>query len=97
MLDGIDIKFKRVVVETSKFGRNPTRTFRHFSSTSLCDAQAGNPILTDNFIKNYQGHENIELTKGLYANHLNRDTSPERLSPLSGSHSSKLYPSIGSR
>ena len=71
---------KRVVVETSKFGKNPTRTFRHFSSTSLCDAQAGNPILTDNFIKNYQGHENIELTKGLYGNHLNRDTSPERLS-----------------
>ena len=71
---------KRVVVETSKFGKNPTRTFRHFSSTSLCDAQAGNPIITDNFIKNYQGHENIELTKGLYGNHLNRDTSPERLS-----------------
>ena len=71
---------KRVVVETSKFGKNPTRTFRHFSSTSLCDAQAANPVLTDNFIKNYQGHENIELTKGLYGNHLNRDSSPERLS-----------------
>jgi integrase len=71
---------KRVVVEHSKFGKNPTRTFRHFSSTSLCDAQAANPVLTDNFIKNYQGHENIELTKGLYGNHLNRDASPERLS-----------------
>lgn len=71
---------KRLIkVEWSKFGNNPSRTFRHFSSTSLCDAQAGNPVLTDNFIKNYQGHENIELTKGLYGNHLNRDDSPERL------------------
>jgi integrase len=71
---------KRVVVEWSNFKNNPTRTFRHFSSTSLVDAQAGNPILNDNFIRNYQGHENIETTRGIYAKHLNRDTSPERLS-----------------
>ena len=70
---------KRVVVEWSKFNGNPTRTFRHFSSTSLVQAQAGNPILDDNFIRNYQGHENIETTRGIYADHLNTDTSPERL------------------
>ena len=43
-------------------------------------AQAGNPILDDNFIRNYQGHENIETTRGIYADHMNTDTSPERLS-----------------
>lgn len=71
---------KRIVILWSKFGNNPTRTFRHFSSTSLVEAQAANPdILHDNFIRNYQGHESIETTRNIYARHLNRDATPERV------------------
>jgi hypothetical protein len=36
--------------------------------------------LDDNFIKNYQGHEDIKTTRGIYADHLNTDASLERLS-----------------
>ena len=70
---------KRVVVEWSKFGNNPTRIFRHFSSTSLVQAQAGNPVLDDNFIRNYQGHEDIKTTRKIYAHHLNTDVSTARI------------------
>ena len=62
---------KRVVVEWSKFGTSPTRTFRHFAATCLWDAQNSNVPLTDNFVCNYIGHKDPKFSKGLYGKHKN--------------------------
>ena len=63
---------------SNKFDGCPSKTFRHFAATSLTDAQAGNEILTDNFIKGQIRHRDIRLTKGLYGDHSNLDPSGER-------------------
>ena len=61
---------------SSKFGNNPSRIFRHFASTSLLDNQNKFPVLTDNVVKGYIGHKDIEMTK-YYANHNDLNTSKE--------------------
>ena len=63
---------------TNKFKGCVSRTFRHFAATSLTDAQAGNEILTDNFIKGQIRHKDIKLTKGLYGDHSGLDPSGAR-------------------
>ena len=60
---------KRVQVIKSQFGHAPTKTFRHFASTSLLDAQSSNEALNDNFITNYIGHKDIKTTRGIYGDH----------------------------
>ena len=62
----------------NKFQGCVSKTFRHFAATSLTDAQAGNEILTDNFIKGQIRHKDIKLTKGLYGDHTGLDPSGER-------------------
>lgn len=62
----------------NKFHGCVSKTFRHFAATSLTDAQAGNEILTDNFIKGQIRHKDIRLTKGLYGDHTGLDPSGER-------------------
>jgi len=59
----------------SKFGNNPSRTFRHFASTSLLDNQHNFPVLTDNFVKGYIGHRDIKTTRMIYGNHSDLNTS----------------------
>lgn len=63
---------------TNKFKGCVSKTFRHFAATSLTDAQAGNEILTDNFIKGQMRHKDIGFTKGLYGDHSGLDPSGER-------------------
>ena len=67
----------RTKVLWSKFKGCPTKTFRHFASTSLLNAQASNPTLDDNFIKNYIGHQQIKTTREIYGDHNNLNTTNE--------------------
>ena len=59
---------------SSKFGNNPSRTFRHFAATSLLDNQHAFPVLTDNFVKGYIGHKDIRMTRW-YGDHNDRNTT----------------------
>jgi integrase len=67
-----------VKVLWSKFQGCPSKTFRHFASTALLDAQAANPELDDNFIKGFIGHQKITTTREIYGDHSNLDTSSEK-------------------
>ena len=67
-----------VKVLWSKFQGCPSKTFRHFASTALLDAQAANPALDDNFIKGFIGHQKITTTREIYGDHSNLDTSSEK-------------------
>ena len=62
-------------VHWCKFKGCISRTFRHFSSTSLLDAQNSNPVLTDNFIKSQIRHKDIRTTRGIYGDHNDLDTT----------------------
>jgi integrase len=53
----------------NKFEGAVTKTFRHFQSTALINAQAGNPVLDDNFIKHQIRHRDIKTTRKIYADH----------------------------
>lgn len=62
-----------VKVISCKFKGEPFKTFRHFASTALLDAQAANPALNDNFIKNQLGHRDIKTTRMIYGDHNDLD------------------------
>nr|BAR33746.1 Integrase (XerC) [uncultured Mediterranean phage uvMED] len=63
-----------VKVLSCKFKGEPFKTFRHFAATALLDAQAGNPLLTDNFIKTQIGHRDIKTTRMIYGDHNDLDS-----------------------
>ena len=52
-----------------KFKGNPFKSFRHTVATALTNEQARSPILDDNRLKRQVGHQDVNLTKGLYGNH----------------------------
>lgn len=52
-----------------KFKGSPFKSFRHTVSTALTNQQARSPELDDNRLKRQIGHEDVNLTKGLYGNH----------------------------
>ena len=62
-----------VKVISCKFKREPFKTFRHFVSTALLDAQAANPAASDNFIKTQLGHRDIKTTRMIYGDHNDLD------------------------
>jgi len=62
-----------VKVLECKFKGEPFKTFRHFASTALLDAQAANPMLSDNFIKTQVGHRDIKTTRMIYGDHNDLD------------------------
>lgn len=70
-----DTKYFKVL--ENKFRGCTSKTFRHFASTALINAQRKHHDLHDNFVKRHIGHENIELTKGLYADHIIDDIYSE--------------------
>jgi integrase len=63
-----------VKVLECKFKGEPFKTFRHYAATALLDAQAGNPLLTDNFIKTQIGHRDIKTTRMIYGDHHDLDS-----------------------
>jgi integrase len=65
----LECRYKKVI----------TRTFRHFYSTALLNAQAKNPEqLTNNFIKRQVGHQDDETTRLIYGDHDNFDVNIEK-------------------
>jgi len=62
-----------VKVISCKFKGEPFKTFRHYASTALLDAQAANPQLSDNFIKSQIGHKDIKTTRMIYGDHNDLD------------------------
>ena len=62
-----------IKVRSCKFKGEPFKTFRHFASTALLDAQAANPQLSDNFIKTQIGHRDIRTTRMIYGDHNDLD------------------------
>ena len=77
VIDRTNPSKRRIKVISSKFGRAPSKTFRHFAATALLAGQNSNKELTDKFVINYIGHKNKKLTEGIYGNHTNLNTSPE--------------------
>ena len=67
-----------VKVISCKFKGEPFKTFRHFASTALLDAQAANPMLSDNFIKTQVGHKDIKTTRMIYGDHNDLDYQSNR-------------------
>ena len=67
-----------VKVVTCKFKGEPFKTFRHFASTALLDAQAANPMLSDNFIKTQIGHRDIKTTRMIYGDHNDLDYQSDK-------------------
>ena len=62
-----------IKVISCKFKGEPFKTFRHFVSTAVLDAQAANPQLSDNFIKSQIGHRDIKTTRMIYGDHNDLD------------------------
>ena len=67
-----------VKVLSCKFKGEPFKTFRHFAATALLDAQAGNPLLSDNFIKTQIGHRDIKTTRMIYGDHNDLDSQSSK-------------------
>ena len=67
-----------VKVRSCKFKGEPFKTFRHFASTALLDAQVANPMLSDNFIKTQVGHKDIKTTRMIYGDHNDLDYQSNR-------------------
>jgi integrase len=74
-----------VKVISCKFKGEPLKTFRHFAATALIDAQASNPMLTDNFIKSQIGHRDIKTTRMIYGDHNDLDSQSNIDTKLSDS------------
>lgn len=68
-------KYFRVI--ENKFKDATSKTFRHFASTALLNAQHKYHNLHDNFVKRQIGHESIDLTRGLYGDHIIDDIYSE--------------------
>ena len=68
---------RRIKVISSKFGRAPSKTFRHFAATALLAGQNSNAELTDKFVTNFIGHTDKKVTEGIYGDHTDLNTSPE--------------------
>ena len=65
----LECKYKRVI----------TRTFRHFYSTALVNAQTKHPeTLTNNYVKGQVGHRDYKTTSMIYGDHLNFDNNREK-------------------
>jgi len=65
----LECRYKKVI----------TKTFRHFYSTALLNAQAKNPDqLTNNFIKRQVGHQDDETTRLIYGDHDNFDVNIDK-------------------
>ena len=59
-----------------RYKKNVTRTFRHFYSTALLNAQQKHPeTLTNNFVKGQAGHRDYKTTSMIYGDHLNFDNN----------------------
>ena len=74
----IEDNANHVKVISCKFKGEPFKTFRHFASTALLDAQAANPMLSDNFIKTQVGHKDIKTTRMIYGDHNDLDHQSNR-------------------
>ena len=70
-----DTKYLKVL--QNKFKGCTSKTFRHFASTALVNAQRKHLDLHDNFVKRHIGHEDYQLTKGLYGDHIIDDEYSE--------------------
>jgi len=69
----IEDRGNHIKIISCKFKREPFKTFRHYASTALLDAQAANPQLSDNFIKTQIGHRDIRTTRMIYGDHNDLD------------------------
>ena len=74
----IEDNANHVKVISCKFKGEPFKTFRHFASTALLDAQAANPMLSDNFIKTQVGHRDIKTTRMIYGDHNDLDSQSNK-------------------
>ena len=60
---------QHVTVRSSKFKDAPFKTFRHFVSTALLNAQGKSSEMNENFIKNFIGHKDSKTTRMIYGDH----------------------------
>ena len=77
VIDRTNPSKRRIKVISSKFGRAPSKTFRHFAATALLAGQNSNAELTDKFVTNFIGHTDKKVTEGIYGDHTDLNTSPE--------------------
>ena len=65
-----------IEVLESRYKNVITKTFRHFYSTALVNAQTKHPeTLTNNYVKGQVGHRDYKTTSMIYGDHQNFDNN----------------------